>query len=124
MVMGALELGGLVVSQTEEMMGAKWRWWWWEWGPEADDTVVAAAVPVAAVVAAAASRVVEDEAKDAGLVLLLLPHLTVTRPLGSDKNHSERCLMRSVCFWWTCTENKSGCQDISTSEDPTLIAKC
>lgn len=28
-------------------------------------------------------------------------HFTVTRPVGSDKNHSDRCLIRSVCFWWT-----------------------
>ena len=29
-------------------------------------------------------------------------HLTVTMPvLGSDRNHSERWRIRSVCLWWT-----------------------
>ncbi len=57
------------------------------------------------VVSAAAAEVgagaAEDD-DDAGL------HLTVTSPLGSDKNHSERCLIRSVCFWWTCKGAKRG----------------
>ena len=26
-------------------------------------------------------------------------HLTVTKPVGSDKNHSERWRIRSVCLW-------------------------
>ncbi len=58
---------------------------------------VAAAAAAAEVGAGAA----EDD-DDAGL------HLTVTSPLGSDKNHSERCLIRSVCFWWTCKGAKRG----------------
>ena len=28
-------------------------------------------------------------------------HLTVTIPEGSERNHSLRCFIRSVCFWWT-----------------------
>ena len=44
--------------------------------------------------AAAAAGVVSDDG-------LSVRHLTVTRPEGSDRNHSERCFIRSVCFWWT-----------------------
>lgn len=40
----------------------------------------------------------EDESSETGLSGR---HLTVTRPVGSERNHSERCFMRSVCFWWT-----------------------
>ena len=28
-------------------------------------------------------------------------HLTVTIPVGSERNHSDRWRIRSVCLWWT-----------------------
>lgn len=36
------------------------------------------------------------EADVEGVEVGLVEHLTVTRPVGSDKNHSERCFIRSV----------------------------
>ena len=36
------------------------------------------------------------EAEAADWLLLLLRHLTVTRPVGSERNHSDRCRIRSV----------------------------
>lgn len=32
-------------------------------------------------------------------------HLTVTRPVGSDRNHSDRCRIRSVWRWWTAFDS-------------------
>jgi len=49
--------------------------------------------------------------EDAILPLLPLPlalHLTVTRPEGSERNHSERCFIRSVCLSWTCVGEEEG----------------
>ena len=37
-----------------------------------------------------------------GMTIELGRHLTVTRPVdGSDRNHSDRCLILSVCLWCT-----------------------
>lgn len=51
----------------------------------------------------AAADVADPDASDDGR---LGRHLTVTRPVGSERNHSERCFIRSVCFWWTCNGRK------------------
>ena len=39
-----------------------------------------------------------------GITIEVGRHLTVTRPVGSDRNHSERCRILSVCLWWTCKD--------------------
>lgn len=46
-----------------------------------------------------AAEVAWEEAAADWLLLLLLRHLTVTRPVGSERNHSERWRILSVCFW-------------------------
>ena len=43
----------------------------------------------------------KDEGDMTGITIELGRHLTVTKPVGSDKNHSERCRILSVCLWWT-----------------------